>query len=54
MGYRPGDFEAIAVAASNPDFSPCGACREVINEFGEDMAVIFEFRGEVSSVPTFS
>ncbi len=46
MGYRPGDFEAIAVASSSPDFSPCGACREVINEFGDDMAVIFEFKGE--------
>ncbi|MBT1070696.1 cytidine deaminase [Pelotalea chapellei] len=47
MGYRPGDFEAIAIAASNPDFSPCGACREVINEFGDDMMVIFEFKGEI-------
>lgn len=46
MGYKPGDFEAIAIAASGPDFSPCGACREVINEFGDDMAVIFEFGGE--------
>jgi len=46
MGYRPGDFVAIAIAASSPDFSPCGACREVINEFGDDMAVVFEFRGE--------
>lgn len=46
MGYRPGDFEAIAIAASSPDFSPCGACREVINEFGDDMIVVFEFRGE--------
>jgi len=47
MGYRPGDFVAIAIAASSPDFSPCGACREVINEFGDDMVVIFEFRGEI-------
>lgn len=46
MGYKPGDFEAIAIAASGPNFSPCGACREVINEFGDDMAVIFEFGGE--------
>jgi len=46
MGYKPGDFEAIAVAASGPNFSPCGACREVINEFGDDMTVIFEFGGE--------
>jgi len=46
MAYRPGDFVAIAIAASSPDFSPCGACREVINEFGDDMAVIFEIKGE--------
>ena len=46
MGYKPGDFEAIAIAASGPNFSPCGACREVINEFGDDMDVIFEFGGE--------
>lgn len=46
LGYRPGDFEAIAIASSSPDFSPCGACREVINEFGDDMMVVFEFKGE--------
>jgi cytidine deaminase len=46
-GYRPGDFKAIAIAASADDFSPCGACRQVINEFGDDMAVIFEFGGKV-------
>lgn len=46
MGYKPGDFEAIAIAASGDDFSPCGACRQVINEFGDDMVVIFEFGGE--------
>lgn len=46
MGYKPGDFEAIAIAASADDFSPCGACRQVINEFGDEMVVIFEFGGE--------
>lgn len=45
-GYKPGDFVAIAIAASADDFSPCGACRQVINEFGDDMVVIFEFGGE--------
>jgi len=50
-GYKPGDFEAIAVASSGEDFSPCGACRQVINEFGEDIIVIFEFGGEVVSKP---
>jgi cytidine deaminase len=47
LGYQPGEFTAIAIAASGPDFSPCGACRQVINEFGDDMAVIFEFGGKV-------
>lgn len=45
-GYKPGDFEAIAIAASADDFSPCGACRQVINEFGDNMVVIFEFGGK--------
>ena len=47
MGYKPGDFLAIAIAASADNFSPCGACRQVLNEFGNDMAVIFEFGGKV-------
>lgn len=45
-GCKPGDFEAIAIAANAEDFSPCGACRQVINEFGDDMVVIFEFGGK--------
>ncbi len=47
MGYKPGDFEAIAIATSGKNFSPCGACRQVINEFGEDIDLIFEWDGEV-------
>lgn len=47
MGYKPGDFVAIAIAASADNFSPCGACRQVLNEFGNDMTVIFEFGGKV-------
>ncbi len=50
-GYRPGDFVAIAVAASVDGFSPCGACREVINEFGQDMTVVFVYEGEVVITP---
>lgn len=46
FGYKPGDLEAIAIAASADDFSPCGACRQVINEFGDDIVVIFEFGGK--------
>ena len=45
-GYKPGDFVAIAIAASADDFSPCGACRQVISEFGDDMVLIFEFGGK--------
>lgn len=47
MGYKPGDFKAIAIAASGDNFSPCGSCRQVINEFGEDIDLIFEWNGEV-------
>lgn len=47
-GAKPGDFEAIAIAASGKDFSPCGACRQVIHEFGMDTVVIFEFDGKVN------
>ncbi len=50
MGYKPGDFVAIAIAASADNFSPCGACRQVLNEFGNDMTVIFEFGGNVVAV----
>ena len=46
-GFKPGDFKAIAIAASVEDFSPCGACRQVINEFGDDIVVIFEFGGQI-------
>jgi len=47
MGYKPGDFQAIAIAASGDNFSPCGSCRQVINEFGENIDLIFEWDGEV-------
>jgi len=47
MGYQPGDFKAIAIVSSGENFSPCGACRQVINEFGEDIDLIFEWDGEV-------
>ena len=46
-GYKPGDIEAIAIAANGENFSPCGACRQVIHEFGPDMVVIFEFDGKI-------
>src|SRR5688500_1365277 len=34
-------FEAIAIAtASSPPAAPCGACRQVLAEFAEDMAIV--------------
>jgi cytidine deaminase len=40
-GHRPGDIVSIAVVANMPgQCSPCGACRQVIFEFGEDITVI--------------
>lgn len=50
-GYKPGDFKAIAIASCADDFSPCGACRQVINEFGENIIVIFEFGGKTIITP---
>jgi len=47
-GIKPGDIEAIAIAASGMNFSPCGACRQVIHEFGMDIVVIFEFNGKIN------
>lgn len=47
QGFTKGDFVAIAIAASSKNFSPCGACRQVIAEFGDDILVIFEFNGEL-------
>lgn len=37
MGHRK--FLAVAVVAGNRPVTPCGACRQVLSEFG-DMAVI--------------
>ena len=47
MGYKPGDIKAIAIASSGQNFSPCGPCRQVINEFGEDIDVVFEWNDEL-------
>jgi len=46
-GFRPGDFLALAIASSGTDFSPCGACRQVIHEFGADVVLIFEFQKKI-------
>lgn len=47
MGYKPGDLQAIAIASNGDNFSPCGSCRQVINEFGEDIDLIFEWNDKV-------
>ncbi len=47
MGYKPGDFQAISIASGGENFSPCGSCRQVINEFGEGIDLIFEWDGNM-------
>jgi len=47
LGCKPGDIEAIAIASTGENFSPCGACRQVIREFGADINVIFKWNGEM-------
>ncbi|MBN1621422.1 MAG: cytidine deaminase [Endomicrobiales bacterium] len=34
-------FKAVAVFSDKPGIAPCGACRQVIYEFGSDIDVIF-------------
>jgi cytidine deaminase len=36
------DFKVVAVATKAPDAWPCGLCRQVIAEFGEDIRIIVE------------
>ncbi len=38
-GERDFDF-LVVVTDTNPPASPCGACRQVIREFGKDMEVV--------------
>lgn len=46
-GYSKDDFIAIAISASSDNFSPCGACRQVISEFGNNIIVLFEFNEKI-------
>ena len=41
-GYRPGDFEPIAMTAS-----PCGGCRQWLHEFGFDSVSYRRASGEI-------
>lgn len=47
MGYKSGDFQAIALVSNGKNFSPCGSCRQVINEFGENIDIIFEWNDSI-------
>ena len=39
VGHGEQDFEAIAVVTENGG-APCGSCRQVLREFGEDIVVL--------------
>jgi len=45
-GVKPNEIVAIGVAASGENFSPCGVCRQVINEF-EIPYTTYKFNGEL-------
>lgn len=46
QGYRA--FEAIAIVGTpGAAISPCGACRQVLSEFGDDVRIIREGRDDV-------
>jgi homotetrameric cytidine deaminase len=38
-------IEAIAISAEAPSCPPCGACRQVLAEFGDSVRVIFPYQG---------
>lgn len=49
QGVSPNDICAIAISATGENFSPCGACRQVIAEMGSEIVVIFRFSGNIVS-----
>ena len=47
QGTKPIDIVAIAISAGGVNFSPCGACRQVIYEMGSEIKVVFRFNGSI-------
>ena len=45
------DFEALAVVTANGG-SPCGSCRQVLAEFGQDLRVLIAVPGKLVAVQT--
>jgi homotetrameric cytidine deaminase len=47
--------ELVAVAVAAPEravtASPCGACRQVLSEFGPELTVVYRLRGELVAQP---
>ncbi|MCS7024347.1 MAG: cytidine deaminase [Bryobacteraceae bacterium] len=40
-GCRAGDFRRLAIAADSPELTPpCGACRQILWEFGGDLEIL--------------
>lgn len=50
-GVPSDDIEAIAITSTGSFFSPCGACRQFIYEFGEDIIVVFPYGEETVVTP---
>ncbi len=50
-GYTGTDIKAIAVYGNAKSVSPCGSCRQLIMEFGENIIVIFKFDGKILQMP---
>jgi len=41
------NIKAIAIYSPSGDISPCGACRQFINEFGTDILVIYSLNDSI-------